>query len=120
MDGERPVRPQGAQELGLTDSVWDMTVHCWSQDPARRPIMTEVAGLLRELLASSLSVEVGLSAFFHVCNTWDKDDQRKKAWEFADRLDQVRHTEKRDIRSSHHTPRLWTTQIFTNENANNI
>ena len=28
MNGGRPVRPQEVQGLGLTDSVWDMTVRC--------------------------------------------------------------------------------------------
>ena len=50
IDGKRPARPQGTQELGLTNSVWKMTVHCWGQDPARRPTMREVVRVLREWL----------------------------------------------------------------------
>jgi len=50
MGGNRPARPRDAQELGLTDSVWDMTVRCWQQDPAHRPTMAGVVGLLREWL----------------------------------------------------------------------
>ncbi|KAF9648576.1 kinase-like protein [Thelephora ganbajun] len=48
VDGERPPRPQEAQGLGLTDSVWDMILRCWRKDPDHRPTMTEVVGLLRE------------------------------------------------------------------------
>ena len=55
--GERPTCPQGAQGLGLTDSVWEMTLRCWQQDPARRPTVTEVVGLLREWSVFSLSAE---------------------------------------------------------------
>jgi len=55
--GEWPARPQEAQELGLTDSVWNMTHRCWHQDPACRPTMTEVVGLLREWPVFSLSME---------------------------------------------------------------
>ena len=47
MDGKRPARPQEAQELGLTDSVWDMALKCWRQDPAHRPTVTEVVRLIR-------------------------------------------------------------------------
>ena len=54
MGGERPARPPGAQELGLTDSVWNMTCKCWRQDPARRPTVTEVVGLLREWFSLSM------------------------------------------------------------------
>jgi len=48
VDGDRPARPHEAQEFGLTDSVWDMTVRCWHRDPVQRPTMTEVVGLARE------------------------------------------------------------------------
>jgi len=52
--------------------------------------MMEVVGLLRESLVSPLSIEADLGVFFHVCETWDKDDQGEMAQEFADRLDEVR------------------------------
>ena len=55
INGGRPARPQEAQGLGLTDSVWEMAVHCWHQDPVQRPTMTEVVRLAREWLAFSLS-----------------------------------------------------------------
>ena len=55
--GERPARPLGTRELGLTDSVWEMTVRCWQQDPTLRPSVTEVVGFLRERLVFSPSVE---------------------------------------------------------------
>ena len=45
MDGERPDRPQGP---GLTDPVWDMTRTCWHHDPAHRPTISKVVGILRE------------------------------------------------------------------------
>ena len=54
MDGGRPARPQEAQGLGLTGSVWDMTVRCWHQDPVQRPTMTEVVRLTREWPVFSL------------------------------------------------------------------
>ena len=54
IDGKQPARPWEAQELGPTDSVWAMTVRCWHQDPAQRPIVTEVVRLLREWLVFSL------------------------------------------------------------------
>ena len=120
MVGERPTRPQGVQALGLTDSMWDMTVCCWHKDPARRPTMTEVIELLRELLVSSLSIEADLDDFIKTYKNWDRGDhdQEKKAQEFADRLDEVRHTERHNIASSHHTSRFSTMRIFTGDTAN--
>jgi len=55
MDGGRPARPREARKLGLTDLVWDMTVHCWHQDPVQRLKMMEVVGLAREWPVLSLS-----------------------------------------------------------------
>jgi len=55
IDGGQPARPQEAQELGLTDFVWEMTVRCWHQDPPQRPTMLEVVGLARERPVFSLS-----------------------------------------------------------------
>ena len=54
IDGRRPARPQEAQRLGLTDSVWDMTDRCWRHDPAQRPTMRKVVRLLREWPVFSL------------------------------------------------------------------
>jgi len=55
-DGERPTRPREAHELGLTDSVWNMTLRCWGQHPVHRPTVTEVVEFLREWSAFSLSI----------------------------------------------------------------
>ena len=45
MDGERPDRPQ---EPDLTDPIWELVCTCWHQDPAHRPEMAKVVGILRE------------------------------------------------------------------------
>jgi len=55
INGGRPARPQEAQGLGLTNSVWEMTVRCWHQDPVQRPTMTEVVRLACEWPVSLLS-----------------------------------------------------------------
>ena len=119
-DGIRPDRPHEAEKLGLTDSLWEMTVRCWHQDPAQRPNIKEVIGLLRELLASSLSIEADLHGFFEVCKARGRDGQGEKAREFADELDEVRHAERHSINSSHRKSRHLTTQVFTRKYGRNI
>jgi len=47
MNGERPVHPSGTENLGLVAPVWNMTIDCWQDDPARRPTMAAVADFLR-------------------------------------------------------------------------
>ena len=48
INGGRSARLQEAQGLGLTDSVWEMVVHCLHQVPIQRPTMTEVVRLARK------------------------------------------------------------------------
>ena len=120
MNGERPARPQGAQELGLTDPVWEMVVRCWSQDPAQRPTITEATRPLYESLVSSLSIEADLNDFFQACKAQDKDDHGEKAQQFTDRLDEVRHTKRHNFRPSYHTSRSLAMQILINGNGNDI
>ena len=66
-----------------------MTVRCWHQDPAQRPNIAEVAGCLRKLSVSALSMEADLLDFFEVCKTRGKDGQGEKAREFVNELDEV-------------------------------
>ena len=66
MDGGRPARPQKVQGLGLTGSVWDMTIRCWHQDPVQRPKMKEVVRLTREwpVLSPSPLYEINIMTCF--------------------------------------------------------
>ena len=82
--------------------------------------MTDVIKLLDELLASSLSMETDLNDFFKVCMTRGRDGQGEKAQKFADELDEVRHTEKHGVNSSHHRFRHSTTWVFLRKNGSNI
>ena len=70
IDGKRPARPRGAEKLGLTDSVWDMTVRCWRQDPAHRPTMAKVVRLLREWPVFSLSSKNQHCDVLHAAIGW--------------------------------------------------
>ena len=42
MLGERPAKPENAEEIGMTDVVWDLLRGCWGEERAARPIVTEV------------------------------------------------------------------------------
>ena len=83
------------KKLGLTDSLLEMALRCMHLDPSERPDMTEVVGLLRKMVISSLSMEADLLDFFEVCKAQGRGGRREKAQEFADELDEVRHTEMR-------------------------
>ena len=82
--------------------------------------MAEVVELLRGLLVLPRSIEEDPRDFFQVCKTFCKEDQGEKAQEFADRLDEVRNTERHNIRSPYLTSGFLTMQTLTNKNAKNI
>ena len=82
--------------------------------------MTEVVELLHELLASSLSLETDLHGFFKVCVTQGRDGRGERAQEFADELDEVRHTERHSVNFSNHRSRHLTTWVFPRKNGSNI
>ena len=42
MEGERPVRPEGAQGARFTDSIWEMLEHCWEPQPGDRISVKDV------------------------------------------------------------------------------
>ena len=119
-DGTRPDLPQGAQNLGLTDSLWEMALRCLRTDPAQQPDMTEVVGLLCELLMPSLSLEADLHDLFEGSHTQGRDGRREKAQGFADELDEVRHTERHNVNSSHRRSRHLTAQVFSRKKGKNI
>ena len=97
-----------------------MELRCLRRDPAQQPNITEVIGLLHDLLASSLSMETDLHDFFNVCMTQGRDDQGEKAQEFADELDEVRHTERHNVNSPHHISRPLSARVFSRKNGSNI
>ena len=119
-DGTWPDLPQGAQKLGLTSSLWKMALRCFHEDPAQQPNITEVIGLLHELLMPSLSIEADFRNFLEVCKARGMDGQGWKAQKFADKLDEVRHTESHKINSSYRRSRHLTTRIFPRKNGRNI
>ena len=97
----------------------EMALRCMDRDPDERPDMTEVVGFLRKMVISSLSIEADLLDFFKVCKAQGRDGRREKAQEFADELDEVRHTEIRIASSSHHKSRHSITQAFARKNGSN-
>ena len=90
------------------------------ENPTQQPNMTEMVRLLRELRMTSLFVEADLRDFLEVCESRGRDGQGEKARKFADKLDEVRHTESHNVNFSHHRSRHLTTQIFLRKNGSNI
>ena len=46
LDGARPKKPIFAITRGYTEELWEMTISCWEEDPAKRPMVDYVLGVL--------------------------------------------------------------------------
>jgi len=48
VEGERPARPQGEEEVWFTDDLWEMLGQCWSSQPERRPTIDTVLQFFKQ------------------------------------------------------------------------
>ena len=48
ISGERPAKPENAEEIGMTKVVWDLLEECWKEDRTMRPNASDVLGRLRD------------------------------------------------------------------------
>ena len=46
--GERPSRPSGGKELGLSDELWELVRSAWAHEVGERPSLSEFVDLLKE------------------------------------------------------------------------
>ncbi|KAF9647776.1 kinase-like protein [Thelephora ganbajun] len=46
---ERPPKPENAEEIGLTEAMWDLLGKCWREDRTKRPNISEILGKFREV-----------------------------------------------------------------------
>ena len=42
VDGERPPKPENAEEIGMTEALWGLMRECWKEDRASRPVIQEI------------------------------------------------------------------------------
>lgn len=42
ISGQRPLKPENAEEIGMTEVLWNLMERCWRADRATRPPTTEV------------------------------------------------------------------------------
>ena len=50
--GDRPGRPQGAEEVWFTDEVWEVLGSCWATRPKSRPSIKDVLQCMEEVSRS--------------------------------------------------------------------
>jgi len=51
--GEHPPKPENAEEIGMTEVVWDLLMECWRGDRTTRPTITRVWERFREITSKN-------------------------------------------------------------------
>ena len=54
--GERPTKPDNAEQIGFGDGTWELVEECWTKESARRPEIERVLTHLTRVAASSSAV----------------------------------------------------------------
>ena len=63
ISGERPPKPENAEEIGMTEAVWDLIRDCWKEDRTARPTITEVLKRFCEITGESKTTDSMLEEF---------------------------------------------------------
>ena len=50
ISGERPAKPENAEEIGMTDTVWNLLQECWQEDRTKRPDIVQVTRRIYDLV----------------------------------------------------------------------
>jgi len=51
MEGVRPIKPDGAKQLGFSDELWRTVELCWSEDRDARPGVGDIFSCLDDTAA---------------------------------------------------------------------
>ena len=57
MLGERPAKPENAEEIGMTDVVWDLLRGCWEEERTTRPNVAEVLKKFYEITSENKTAD---------------------------------------------------------------
>jgi len=55
--GERPAKPDNAEEIGFGGGIWELVKECWGQESTGRPTIEQVLGQLACVAASTAVVD---------------------------------------------------------------
>lgn len=64
ISGERPPRPENAEEIGMTDVVWELLEECWREDRMTRPDISKILGVFCEITGERKTIDstIGVGA----------------------------------------------------------
>jgi len=62
ISGERPSKPENAEEIGMTDVIWDLLGECWREDRTKRPTISEILDRFRDITGERKSGDFAAEA----------------------------------------------------------
>lgn len=42
VSGKRPPKPENAEEIGMTEDLWNLLQECWKEDQGMRPVISKI------------------------------------------------------------------------------
>ena len=57
VEGGRPPKPENAEDIGMTEAVWELMRECWKEDRTERPIMPEILRKFCEITGERKTVD---------------------------------------------------------------
>ena len=57
ISGERPPKPENAEEIGMTEILWDLLRECWKEDRTTRPAITKVLDTFCEITGEGKTID---------------------------------------------------------------
>ena len=61
VSGERPAKPENAEEIGITDVLWNLLTACWCEERTARPPITEVLSKFCEITGEDKTTDSSAS-----------------------------------------------------------
>ena len=67
VDGERPPKPENAEDIGMTEVIWELMGECWKENRAERPVIPEILRKFCEITGEKKEID---GSPFSFCKPW--------------------------------------------------
>ena len=59
---ERPPKPENAEEIGMTETMWKLITECWREDRTKRPDISQILRKFYEITGERQTVDYVIEA----------------------------------------------------------
>ena len=54
LSGDRPIKPENAEDIGMTDVLWHLVEECWKENRSKRPSISTILGRFCEITGEKI------------------------------------------------------------------